>query len=156
MSWLWDSAELQGEKEFLIALGRFEDNLEDMGDEAGYRSAKIIVDSAARKMPLGPAEGGHVRQSGRALKTGSPVGSPRGPAAVFGGTFFPYVGWLEFGGRVGKVDPPSGRFGIWRHYMGPTGRYLYPSYLQHFKQVDEIANHELVETGRRSGLDVDR
>jgi hypothetical protein len=155
VSWLWDSVEIRGEKEFLVALGRFEATLENMGEEAGYRASKIIADSAARKMPVGPAEGGHVRSTARAERSGGVGGDARGPSAVIGGTRFPYVGWLEFGGRVGKVDPPSGRFGIWRQYMGPTGRYLYPSYIQHTKRVDQIQDHEMVETARRAGLEVD-
>lgn len=148
--------EMHGEKEFLIALARFDATLENAGEEAGYRASKIIADSTAAKVPIGPAEGGHLRTTVHAERSDGGPGDVRGPAVVMGGARFPYVGWLEFGGRVGKIDPASGRLGIWRPYVGPTGRYLWPSYLQNAARVGQIQDDELVETGRAAGLEITR
>ena len=143
MSWLWDRAELHGMREFQLALERFEETLETMGEEAGHESAKKIAHTARKMMPVGPAEGGHVRDTARA----------DGMAAVLGGTFFPCTGWLEFGGRVGRGNKVGA--GIWRPKALPHGRYLWPSYMIHYNEVSKIQDDEMVETARQAGLEVD-
>lgn len=131
-----------GLKELAIKLEILDQTVDRAGEEAGHKAAVKIAATARHMMPVGPAEGGHVRDTARA----------EGMEAIIGGTFFPYTGWLEFGGRVGKIDPSTGRFGIWRA-KSREGRYLYPAYLLHSGDVDDIQSREFTEVIRDAGFD---
>lgn len=140
----WDGLRFQvfGLKELALKLEILDQTVDQAGEEAGHKSAEKIARTARAMMPVGPGEGGHVRDTARA----------EGMEAIIGGTFFPYTGWLEFGGRVGKIDPATGRFGIWREKVH-EGRYLYPSYLMHSKDVDAIQSSEFTEVIRNAGFE---
>jgi len=131
-----------GLKEYAAKLEILERTIQEAGEDAGHRAAVKIAATARHMMPIGPVEGGHVRDSARA----------EGMTAIIGGAFFPYTGWLEFGGRVGKVDPATGRFGIWRSKES-MGRYLWPSYLFHQRDVDEILDQETTEAIHQAGFE---
>lgn len=131
-----------GLKELAIKLEILENTVHEAGEETGHEAAEKIARTARHMMPVGPAQGGHVRDTARA----------EGMEAIIGGVFFPYTGWLEFGGRVGKVDPSTGRFGIWRK-REPEGRYLWPSYLMHSREVDDIQSREFTEVIRNAGFE---
>lgn len=140
----WDGFSIRyfGLKELAIKLEILDQTVDQAGEETGHRAAEKIARTAASMMPVGPAAGGHVRDTARA----------EGMEAIIGGTFFPYTGWLEFGGRVGKIDPATGRFGIWRE-KEHEGRYLYPAYVMHSRDVDDIQSQEFTEVIRNAGFE---
>jgi hypothetical protein len=88
--------------------------------------------------PLGPADGGHAISS---------IKASRGTVSE-GGARFPYVGFLDFGGRVGIHGA------IFRPFIG-RGRYLWASLGDHKEQVDRIFAEGLTRLARNSGMDVD-
>ena len=133
--------EVHGANELEFKLKVLDETLDNAGEKAGHRSATIIAKSARHKMPVGPIEGGHVRDTARA----------EGMEAILGGTFFPYTGWLEFGGRVGRGRHEGA--GIWREKKLPHGRYLYPSYIQHRRDVDYFLDRETVEVIHKAGFE---
>lgn len=101
-------------------------------------SADAVARTAERKVPLGPEEGGHLKFSVRAV----------GPEVRMGGPMFPYTGWLEYGGRVGKDHK------VHRTYV-PWGRYLNPSYLEHYEHIDMIMDHHVADACHTAGFEVD-
>jgi hypothetical protein len=107
-------------------------------EEAAWRAAEIVAPSVARKIPWGPAEGGHLKLTVKAI----------GPEVRMGGTRFEYTGWLEYGGRVGKDHK------VHRTYI-PFGRYLNPSYLEHYIQIDHAMSQKLTEACHDAGFEVD-
>ncbi len=133
--------EVVGADEAVLKLTILDATLDNAGEEGGHRSAEVIARSARLKMPVGPIEGGHVRDTARA----------EGMAAVLGGTFYPYTGWLEFGGRVGRGNKVGA--GIYREKKLPHGRYLYPSYVQHMRDVDYFLARETTEVIENAGFE---
>lgn len=131
-----------GLREYAAKLEILEHTIVQAGEDAGHRAAVMIAATARHMMPVGPVAGGHVRDTARA----------EGMEAIIGGAFFPYTGWLEFGGRVGKIDPATGRLGIWRAKV-PEGRYLWPSYLFHSRDIDDILDQETTEAIHQAGLE---
>lgn len=101
-------------------------------------SADVVARTARMRVPLGPTEGGHLRFSVRAV----------GPEVRMGGPMFPYTGWLEYGGRVGKDHK------VHRTYV-PWGRYLNPSYLEHYRRIDAIMDNHVADACHVAGFEVD-
>jgi hypothetical protein len=86
----------------------------------GNKAALLIVNVAKPKVPIGPAAGGHASTSIKAAST-------RTAARVSAGSKrFPYMPWLDFGGRVGRNKATvrkflkSGRY-IWKAYDDQRG-----------------------------------
>lgn len=101
-------------------------------------SADVVARTARWKIPLGPAEGGHLKFTVRAV----------GPEVRMGGPFYPYTGWLEYGGRVGKDHK------VYRTYV-PSGRYLNPSYLERYERIDRIMDEHEVNACHAAEFEVD-
>lgn len=135
--------QLFGADEAVVKLTILDQTIDQAGEKGGHRAAETIARSARLMMPVGPIDRGHVRDTAHA----------EGMEAIIGGAFFPYTGWLEFGGRVGKIDPITGRFGIYRDRKMPEGRYLYPSYLRHVHDVDEYLDRETTKVIEHAGLE---
>ncbi len=133
--------EVFGADELAIKLTILDQTLDQAGEKGGHRAAEAIARSARLKMPVGPIDRGHVRDTARA----------EGMEAILGGTFFPYTGWLEFGGRVGRGRHEGA--GIYREKKLPQGRYLYPSYVQHMRDVDRFLDQETTEVIHRAGFE---
>lgn len=77
-------------------------------------AAQAVAQRTRVAIPMGPQPGGHLRSSVRV---------DRGDLAArveHGGPRYPYAGWLEFGGHVGR------RHAVARQWI-PRGRYLYPA-----------------------------
>lgn len=110
----------------------------DMERASEHGAADVVSRTARMKIPLGPAEGGHLKYSVRAV----------GPEVRMGGPMFPYTGWLEYGGRVGKDHK------VHRYYI-PWGRYLNPSYLEHYERIDRIMDRHEVNACHVAGFEVD-
>jgi hypothetical protein len=108
-------------------------------DEVGNDTAESVARRTRVLMPYGPQPGGHAQSS---------VGVERFPgmrATVSeGGPRFPYVGWLDFGGRVGR------RHANHRQWI-KGGRYLFPSWRAVRSGVEPSMHLHLREAARRSG-----
>ena len=107
--------EVSGIPELLGHLAALQRTEHDALDTVIGDAADATADRARTRMPLGPAAGGHLRGSVE-------VDRAEGLAATVhhGGARYPYAGWLEFGGHVGR------RHAVHRPWI-PRGRYLYPA-----------------------------
>lgn len=103
-------------------------------------SAQEVAQRTRVRMPMGPVQHGHLRND---------VGVERGELQAkvsHGGPRFPYAGWLEFGGNVGR------RHAVHRQWI-PGGRYLYPA-LRTVRPGLEPRMHEAMrEAAREAGWD---
>ena len=106
-------------------------------------TSKIVSDDAKPHVPYGPAANGHARSSVRPFVDG------RGTGVRGGSARYPYYGWLEFGGRVGR-DRSVRRNRI------KGGRYLYPSLGRNRRRIRRELVATLVRSARRAGLHVIR
>lgn len=110
---------------------------------AGNEAANLIVDDARPRVPTGPGKGGHAKSSIKARST-------RTAARVSeGGKRFPYMPWLDFGGRVG----PGGSV---RRPFIKEGRYIWRSFADNSERVRERLEAALVDVARQSGVEVDQ
>jgi len=97
---------------------------------AGNKAALIIVNEAKPKVPIGPAAGGHAATSIKAAST-------RTAARVSAGSKrFPYMPWLDFGGRVGRNKTTVRKF-------IKTGRYVWKAYDDRRDEIVRTLSYEL-------------
>ena len=134
-------AYVTGDKEFQKRLRGAARAFPEESKDIALDVAEMVALFARRKVPLGPARNGHVRNSleGK-VRRGTPVVDGGGPG-------FPYYGWLEFGGRVG-IDRSVFRS------REPDGRYIYPTVFQRRAQAEEIMADGLAQLMRRHGIRV--
>lgn len=104
-------------------------------------AAQLVVNRTRPRIPIGPAAGGHVRST---LKVAS---SARSVRVAYGSSRFPYAGWLDFGGRVGRHRSV---YRPWIH----EGRYVWRSYAELQSRVQGLLREGLEDLARDSGLDV--
>lgn len=108
---------------------------------AGNEAAGIVVSAAKARVPLGPAKGGHARNSIKAAST-------RTQARVSaGGTKFSYYPWLDFGGTVGPGKKSK------RPFL-KQGRYLWKAFADHREDVETRLRTQLEDIAQRAGLEV--
>jgi hypothetical protein len=130
--------EVTGIPETLAALAALDVAADRQLDEVIDDAAETVAARTRIAMPTGPQPGGHVRGSVRIDR-----GDLRA-RVEHGGPRFPYAGWLEFGGHVGR------RHAVARQWI-PRGRYLYPA-LSTVRPTLPLAMHEaLREAARESG-----
>jgi hypothetical protein len=112
-------------------------------DEVITDSAQTVATRTRAAMPVGPMEHGHARSSVEVVRT-------EGLAATVteGSARWPYVGWLEFGGNVGR------RHAVHRQWI-PRGRYLFPSLSTVRPGLEPRMNEALRTAARRSGWEPD-
>lgn len=106
---------------------------------AESESANLVAKAARGRVPIGPAAGGHAISSVKA----------DGSQVTGGGPRFPYFGWLDFGGNVGKNNS------VHRPFM-KTGRIIWFSYSVNRGQVENQMTDAVVSAARFSGLEVRR
>jgi hypothetical protein len=106
--------EVSGVPEVLAALAALDVAADRQLDEVIDDAAETVASRTRIRMPMGPQPGGHLRSSVRIDR-----GDLRA-RVEHGGPRWPYAGWLEFGGRVGR------RHAVKREWV-PRGRYLYPA-----------------------------
>ena len=131
--------EVEGLTRAIGNLYTFERRLPGMGRETETESADIVARHARPRIPSGPAAGGHA--AGSVRSTGSQV--------VGGGSRFPYFPWLDFGGRVGRNNSVNRRF-------VRSGRYIWRSFADNKQRIEGQMEDAVVQTGRSSGLEVNR
>lgn len=60
---------------------------------------------------------------------------------------YPYVAWLDFGGRVGR------KRSVKRPFI-KAGRYLYPGYAENVQRVHDVLVDALLQVARDAGVEV--
>lgn len=133
-----DPIKIEGLKEFQKQLRTIEDGLQKQLRVALNQGADIIVDAATKRMP---------RRTGAAIASIKAQSSQREARVIGGSKKAPYVGWLEFGGKVGR-DKKTKRPFI------KGGRYVFPAFGAHRDEVLEIIVRELDALARDAGMEV--
>jgi hypothetical protein len=129
-------------------LKEFQRNLKKMDSElpkglrlAANSAAKIVVDDAVPRIPVGPGKGGHAASSVKAAST-------RTAARVSeGGNKFPYMPWLDFGGAVGPKKTSK------RPFLR-AGRYVWKAYADNDELVQQQLVDALTEVAKAAGLEI--
>ena len=108
-------------------------------DHSVNDSADRVASRTKAAIPLGPEAHGHLQSSVRVERS-------EGLRATVaeGGPRFPYVYFLEFGGRVGR------RHAVHREYIR-SGRYLYPALRTVRPGIEPVMEEHLIEACRESG-----
>jgi hypothetical protein len=101
-------------------------------------AAAAVVGGASRRVP---------RKTGRAAASYRAQSSQREARVIAGGRKVPYVGWLEFGGRIGR-DKATRRPWV------QGGRYMYPAFDANRQSINTALATSLTELARRAGLEV--
>lgn len=117
--------QISGLKEFRRALKEMDGESNKRLRLIGNDAAKLIVQDAAPKVPLGPGRKGHARYSIKVRSTQTAV------RVAEGGNRYPYMPWLDFGGTIRHYK----RKGIRRPFRY-EGRYVWSSW--HDRQEDVV------------------
>jgi hypothetical protein len=112
-------------------------------DEVITDAADTVAGRTRALMPFGPMQHGHASTSVEVVRT-------EGLSATVteGSARFPYVGWLEFGGHVGR------KHAVARQWI-PRGRYLFPSLSTVRPGLEPRMHEALRAAARESGWDPD-
>lgn len=133
--------QVEGTKELKAALRRLRSESPTAARDASRKAAELVVRDARPRVPLGPGANGHIRSSLRVVSTRA------GAGASIGGPSYPYVFWLEFGGRVGR------RKSVYRK-RAKSGRYIYPAMAATAARRQALMQRQIEGAARRSGLRV--
>lgn len=130
-----DAIRITGLREFRLKLRALDKALTKGLRKAGNRAAKIVVDTARPRVPVGPGRGGHAASSIKAAST------QRGARVSEGGARYPYMPWLDFGGEINKhtAHPTV------RPFLRP-GRFIWAAFGEHQPAVERellLALHEV-------------
>ena len=106
-------------------------------------SAEQVASHTRTLIPLGPVGGGHARSS---VAVDHQPG--RGAGVTEGSARFPYVGWLDFGGRVGRRKTAH------RQWI-KGGRYLFRAYAAHKPAIEPGMHVNLRQACRETGWNPD-
>lgn len=137
-----EAIRISGLKEFRRGLKSLDARLPREIRKAGNVAAKIVVDSARPRVPIGPGRGGHAASS---IKAASSQTSVR---VSEGGARFPYMPWLDFGGTINKhTGTPSTRPFI------REGRYVWAAFADHKAEVERAYLDALHDAAESAGLD---
>jgi hypothetical protein len=134
--------EVDGIPYVLACLTALDERADAQLDEEAGDAGEQVAQRVRLAMPLGPPEGGHAKSSVRV---------ERGHLAATveeGGPRFPYVGWLDFGGNVGR------RHANHRQWIR-GGRYLFRA-LSTIRPGLEPSLHDAArDAAREAGWDPD-
>lgn len=87
---------VRGLAEFRRSVRRISPELDKALTKELKAAGKVVSDSARSGAPIGPAANGHIKSSIR------PFAKRKAAGVRMGGARYPYVFWLEYGGRVGR------------------------------------------------------
>lgn len=136
-----DAIRIEGLAEFRRSLKAMSGESAKALRAAGNKAANIIVDDARPKVPTGPGRGGHAVSSIKASSTQTAARIKEG------GNKYPYMPWLDFGGKVGR------RKSVKRPFI-KTGRYIWASFDERSAEVTDVLVDGLMELVRANGLEV--
>jgi len=108
-------------------------------DDIGNDAAESVASRVRLIIPMGPQEGGHAKSSVEVERFVGLSATVRE-----GGPRFPYVGWLDFGGNVGR------RHANHRQWI-KGGRYLFRVLSTVKPGLEPLMHEGLREAARRSG-----
>lgn len=108
---------------------------------AGNRAAQIVVNTAKPRVPIGPGIGGHAVSSIKAASTQTAA------RVSEGGKRFPYMPWLDFGGRVGP------KRSVKRPFI-KQGRYIWAAFADKRDEIEDVLEKGIVDVARNAGLEV--
>jgi hypothetical protein len=101
-------------------------------------AAQIIVSWVKGKMP---------RDTGHAAGTVKARSTRTETRIQEGSTRYPYVPWLDFGGRVGRKRSIKRRF-------IKEGRYLYAGLGANYDEFEQLLTEKLIEVANQAGVEV--
>ena len=137
-----DPIKIEGLAEFSRNLKKLNADLPKVLRIANNEAANLIASRARAKVPQGPGKGGHAASSVKAASTRT-EGRVKG-----GGKRYAYYPWLDFGGHVGK------KRSVRRPFI-KTGRYIFDTYEDNRKQVEEVMTEALIDVARQAGVEVE-
>lgn len=133
---------VRGLREFRLGLRRLDRALPKGLRLAGNKAARIVVNSARPRVPVGPGRGGHAASSIKAASTQSAV------RVSEGGARYPYMPLLDFGGTWNRhTAHPSTR-----PYL-KKGRYIWAAFADERIAVEHELLAALGDVARGAGLD---
>lgn len=136
-----DPIQIKGLAEFQRNLKKIDADLPKAVRLAGNEAADLIVSNARPLVPTGPGKGGHAKSSVKARST-------RTEARVSeGGKRYPYMPWLDFGGRVGRNRS------VRRPFL-KDGRYVWKAFANNRDKIEETLTDALIEVARGAGVEV--
>lgn len=134
-----DPVKVTGLREFQAALKAIDGESQKLLRVVLNEAAEVVAVEARRRMP---------RRSGRAEGSVRARSSQREAIVMGGSKKVPYVGWLEFGGRIGRDKS------VKRPYRA-EGRYIYPAIANQRAEITRALSEGLVRVARSAGLDAE-
>lgn len=132
---------MRGLREFKAGLAKMDINSSRAIRRVADDAAQLVVNHTRPRIPIGPARAGHVRSTLKVASSGVSV------RVAYGSSRFPYAGWLDFGGRVGRHNS------VKRPYVR-EGRYVWRSYAELQPRVQRVLRAGLEDLARSSGVDI--
>jgi hypothetical protein len=134
---------ITGVAELRQALRQMDRRLPKKIAKVGREAAWIVARAARPRVPSGPASGGHAASSIRPILSQSSVGVQEG------GSKYPYMPWLDFGGAIHPREHQE----IRRSYIH-RGRYIWAAFGDNKQAVMDKYQDGLAQVAREAGLDV--
>lgn len=128
---------VEGLREFQAALKRTDGESQKLLRVELNKIADVVVSGASRRVP---------RRTGRAAASYRAQSGQREAKIIGGSRKVPYVGWLEFGGRIGKDKSV-------RRPFVRSGRYLWPTVAANRDSLEKALQAALIDLARRTGLE---
>lgn len=128
---------VDGLKEFQRALKDIDGESQKLLRVELNKIADVVVSGASRRVP---------RRTGRAAASYRAQSGQREAKIIGGSKKVPYVGWLEFGGRIGKDKS------VKRPFV-QSGRYLWPTVAANRQSLEKALQAALIDLARRVGLE---
>jgi hypothetical protein len=140
-----ETVHIHGLREFRAGLRRMDRTLPKGISKAGKKAAQIVVTAARPRVPVGPESGGHGAAS---IK---PRSTQKGVSVVEGGAKYPYMPWLDFGGRLHPREHQE----IVRPRIH-RGRYVWAAFGDNRERVMRTYLEALHDVARDAGLNPER
>lgn len=128
---------VDGLKEFQRALKDVDGESQKLLRVELNKIADVVVSGASRRVP---------RRTGRAAASYRAQSGQREAKIIGGSKKVSYVGWLEFGGRIGKDKS------VKRPFV-QSGRYLWPTVAANRQSLEKALQAALIDLARRAGLE---
>jgi len=133
-----------GLREFRAKVDGFARSLPSSIRRSSGEAADLIVKVSRARVPLGPGTGGHARESIRKVADGREV------RVVEGGSGYPYMPWLDFGGTIRKGSKKPVKRAFFKQ-----GRYIWNVHQTYGTRIKAIMDGALEGASHESGLDLD-
>ena len=132
---------INGLAQFSKDLRKLDNDLPKALRLAANEAGDLVLTYAKPKVTTGPQKGGHVTSSMKAKSTRTSARVSAGSAR------YPYFGFLDFGGRVGRHKAT-------RRPFKKRGRYLFVGYLENKDHIRDGLVDALIQVAEQAGLQV--